>query len=361
MLIVHSDTDWILPFLPKRFKLRQFPALTNTSTGFLAARCFWNGSNTAMDEIHSLAQRYDHVVIYMCEPWTRHDDTDFLPTVLRESPSNVMAFADVLMDDDHDNYRQISNWFMVHENFYQDTQWGKHLLSRLRHDYDIKQYRFDALLGVARPSKKAVYQHYLQSAYRDQIMLTYHKSDARQGVWDVPYVSTPVSWNESDDALDDSCLKYTLWTDMPAPNGAVHRVGTQHIIPVSIFNSCWYSIIAEGFMDDRGTRLTEKTAKALLSQRLFVYFGAVNDLRRLRSLGFRTFDAVIDETYDSIEDNDERWAQAWQQVEYLCAQDPVKIQTATRYIREHNQRVFLETDWFAALRSHLKSCVDKYL
>lgn len=312
-----------------------------------------------MSEVHSLSQRYRDVMIYLCEPWQQRQPGDFLPTVLREAPANVMVFADVLMDDTYTNYRSIANWFMVHDSLYQDTAWGRDLLNKLQHDCTHKQYRFDALLGVQRATKEAVYQHYLCSRWRDQIMLTYHKSDARNGVWDVPFFATTVYW-PANQRLDESCLTHTLWTDMPVAEGGYHRVGTQNIIPLSIYDSCWYSIIAEGFMDYRGTRLTEKTAKALLSQRLFVYFGAAHDLRRMRSLGFQTFHTVIDESYDSISNDQQRWAAAWQQVEYLCAQDPVQIQAATQDTRQHNQRVFLSTDWFMSLRTHLKQLCAKY-
>jgi hypothetical protein len=359
VITIHSNSGWINAFVPRRFKIREVGELTDTSHGTIAARCFWGRPETAMSEVHSLSQRYRDVMIYLCEPWERRDSSAFLPTVLREAPANVMIFADVLMDNTYTNYRPTANWFMVHDSLYQDTAWGRDLLNKLQHDCMHKQYRFDALLGVQRATKEAVYQHYLRSRWRDHIMLTYHKSDARNGVWDVPFFATTVDWDR-DQPLDESCLTHTLWTDMPAAEASYHRVGTQNIVPVSIYNSCWYSIIAEGFMDDRGTRLTEKTAKALLSQRLFVYFGAVHDLRRMCTLGFRSFGTVIDETYDSIEDDQQRWAAAWQQVEYLCAQDPVRIQAATQDIREHNHRVFLSTDWLGPLTSHMRSLVDKY-
>lgn len=361
MLTVHADSDWIRPFVPNRFKLRYSVELSDTSRGWLAARCFWNSPPTATEEIQSLSNRYDHVVVYMCEPWERRLPSDMLPRTLADCPANVMLFSDVIMDQPYDNYRQISNWFMCHDSLYQISPWAQDLLAKLRHDYDVKQYRFDALLGVKRDTKEAVYQRWRNSAVQSSILLTYHKNDARTGIWEVPYTATAVEWPDREE-LDESCLTTTLWSYMPMGDDPayVHRVGTQNIIPTSIYNSCWYSIIAEGFSDSRGTRLTEKTAKCLVSQRLFVMFGAPHDLRRLRTLGFRTFDGIIDESYDSIEDYEQRWTKAWQQVEYLCAQDPVKIQAATREIRQHNQRVFLETDWFANLRNHIRDLADKY-
>ena len=361
MLIVHADSDWIRTFVPNRFKLRLTTELSDTSRGWLAARCFWNSPDDATEEIRSLSERYDHVVVYMCEPWIRRQPSDMLPRTIRESPANVMLFSDVLMDQHYANYQQISNWFMCHDTLYQTAPWAHDLLAKLRHDYDVKQYRFDALLGVKRDTKEAVYQRWRNSTVQDKILLTYHKSDARTGIWEVPYTATTVEWPDREE-LDESCLTTTLWSDMPMGDSPenVHRVGTQNIIPTGIYNSCWYSIVAEGFSDHRGTRLTEKTAKCLVSRRLFVMFGAPHDLRRLRTLGFRTFDGIIDESYDSIEDDQERWSKAWQQVEWLCEQDPVKIQSLSDDIRRHNQELFLQTDWFAGLRNHIQDLADKY-
>jgi hypothetical protein len=148
---------------------------------------------------------------------------------------------------------------------------------------------------------------------------------------------------------------------MPLPSGELgHVVGTQNIIPTKIYNDSWYSIIAEGFTDHRGTRLTEKTAKALVAERVFVYFGAPRDLERMRRLGFQTFGHVIDESYDTIENDSDRWQAAWHQVEWLCDQDPVAVLAATRAERANNKRVFLDTDWYAGLRSHIKQICAKY-
>jgi hypothetical protein len=46
--------------------------------------------------------------------------------------------------------------------------------------------------------------------------------------------------------------------------------------------------------------MTEKTAKPIWAKRLFVMFGTPGFLKKLHELGFKTFDHVIDESYDSM-------------------------------------------------------------
>lgn len=52
--------------------------------------------------------------------------------------------------------------------------------------------------------------------------------------------------------------------------------------------------------------LTEKVFKPIVAQRPFIVVAAPGNLRYLRSYGFQTFDTWIDESYDDIQDPDER-------------------------------------------------------
>ena len=59
-------------------------------------------------------------------------------------------------------------------------------------------------------------------------------------------------------------------------------------------------------------------------------------MKTLQSFGFKTFNDVLDESYDSIEDNITRWRLAFEQVIWLSNQDPKKILTQVKPILDHN-------------------------
>lgn len=59
--------------------------------------------------------------------------------------------------------------------------------------------------------------------------------------------------------------------------------------------------------DGAGAFLTEKTFKVLKHGQPFVIVGARGSVQKLRDLGYRTFDYLIDHSYDSIADNTLRW------------------------------------------------------
>jgi hypothetical protein len=89
-----------------------------------------------------------------------------------------------------------------------------------------------------------------------------------------------------------------------------------------------------------GVFLTEKTFKPIKHGQLFFIAGPAGSLQALRDLGYRTFDSVLDNTYDRIQDNTQRWhrlREAIQQAQHRLAD---RFEAARADI-EHNQQLFL--------------------
>lgn len=89
-----------------------------------------------------------------------------------------------------------------------------------------------------------------------------------------------------------------------------------------------------------GVFLTEKTFKPIKHGQLFFIAGPAGSLQALRDLGYRTFDSVLDNTYDRIQDNTQRWlrlCEAIQQAQHRLAD---RFEAARADI-EHNQQLFL--------------------
>jgi hypothetical protein len=83
-----------------------------------------------------------------------------------------------------------------------------------------------------------------------------------------------------------------------------------HLIVPEHYSNSYLNVVLETHMDadqSNGVFLTEKTFKPIKHAQPFVIFGAAHSLARLRDLGYRTFDHVIDNRYDSIENTTDRW------------------------------------------------------
>lgn len=108
------------------------------------------------------------------------------------------------------------------------------------------------------------------------------------------------------------------------------------IVPWEIYNRTYFSILVETLSSGNCYLMAEKIGKCLHGRRLFVHFGVVHWLKKLRSFGFQTFDSIIDESYDNIEDDITRWRAAFDQVCYLSKQNLVDVLLKAKPILDHN-------------------------
>ena len=90
--------------------------------------------------------------------------------------------------------------------------------------------------------------------------------------------------------------------------------------------------------------LTEKTFKPILNLQPFVIVGASGSLQLLHELGYKTFGDYIDESYDNIEDPEQRLKQCLHTVEQISRMshsEHMVDQHDMRKILLHNQQHFL--------------------
>lgn len=85
----------------------------------------------------------------------------------------------------------------------------------------------------------------------------------------------------------------------------------------SIHNSR-FTLIQETEMQSSTNRYTEKTIKAIQTKQIFLLAGNYQTLKLLRKDGFKTFNSIIDESYDNIEDRDLRIQAITKEVQRLC-------------------------------------------
>jgi len=91
-----------------------------------------------------------------------------------------------------------------------------------------------------------------------------------------------------------------------------------------------------------GVFLTEKTYKPIKHGQLFFIAGCAGSLQVLRDQGYRVFDRVLDNTYDRVENNTERWQRLCTAIKESQHRLADRFATVQEDI-QHNQRLFLET------------------
>ena len=83
----------------------------------------------------------------------------------------------------------------------------------------------------------------------------------------------------------------------------------------------WHIVTETVFYYDK-LHLTEKIFKPIVSKQPFMLLAAPGNLAYLKSYGFKTFDSVIDESYDTIQDNDLRTEAVVRQLHWYCNLTP---------------------------------------
>ncbi len=109
------------------------------------------------------------------------------------------------------------------------------------------------------------------------------------------------------------------------------------------FTKTYCSIVLETHFDADGSGgafITEKTFKAIKNGHPFVIVGTPHTLATLRDLGYRTFDHAIDNSYDAITDNTQRWLAAKQAIQQIQSQDMQAWYASCWEDIQHNQRLF---------------------
>ena len=229
------------------------------------------------------------------------------------------------------------DWFITTCDFYKDTD----TLTQLT-PYKVKPRYFDLLLGWRKPHRDIAYNFIVENNLIDKVIMTYltdrSKTIDQQGIWEVD-------------------IPNGTFNTITQVNLLGKSITLSQLIPMDIYNQSAYTVVCETNYDNHYSFYTEKIAKPILAERLFIVFSGQHYLRNLRSLGFKTFDGIIDETYDSIEDNNLRFKSVCEQITYLINQPQDKILEQIRSITGHNKSVMLETDWYGDFARELRAAL----
>jgi hypothetical protein len=92
--------------------------------------------------------------------------------------------------------------------------------------------------------------------------------------------------------------------------------------------------------------ITEKTYKMIAGQLPFILVGFTKSLQCLREMGYKTFHPYIDESYDLIENDQERFNAIFREIERLCKFSPTQWKEWADNILpivQHNQKVLVNS------------------
>lgn len=201
-----------------------------------------------------------------------------------------------------------------------------------RDDFPLRRpFKFDCLLGARREHRDLAMLTMQATGLLDQALVTYR--DIFMGHW---ITDTPPRIM---DLFPGHQLLYPYISPNLDPAWEVKQDidhSVSGLVPWEIYNRTSFSLVCETLGAGRVFLSAEKMGKCLQARRLFVVLAIRGFLTRYRDWGFETFGDIIDESYDDIEDDVERWARALEQVKWLCQQDLAAILEHLQPRLDHN-------------------------
>ena len=159
---------------------------------------------------------------------------------------------------------------------------------------------------------------------------------------------------EQDNPLElDSVPGWRAWVEEFVKNGPYfcdsdddQSHNDHRHVPINLYQDSYCHLVIETLFDadqSGGAFLTEKTYKAIKFGQPFVIIGTAHSLCALRQQGYRTFDHVIDNTYDEITDNTQRWLAIRNSIVKIKSQNMHEWFLQCLSDIKHNQQIFNDT------------------
>jgi len=165
------------------------------------------------------------------------------------------------------------------------------------------------------------------------------------------YRKTFMSGVEEKNIVDDcqvgSFLNYSVTSDASAIYDSVDHVQTA------------ISVVLETVFDNR-IHLTEKSLRPLACGHPFMLAAGPGSLALLRKYGFQTFAPYIDETYDTVQDNDLRLdhiLEEMKRIQQLPDYEKFQLINQCNLIAEFNKKHFFSIDFFNLIVQELQNNV----
>jgi hypothetical protein len=132
------------------------------------------------------------------------------------------------------------------------------------------------------------------------------------------------------------------------------------VYTVNDFNSTAVSVVLETIFDNR-IHLTEKTLRPIACGHPFVLAAGPGSLKLLRSYGFQTFHGYIDESYDDIQDSQQRLEAIIKEMKRIKDLSPAEFsnfRSAIQSIAQYNKKIFFSKKFFQEVVEQLNRNVD---
>ena len=231
---------------------------------------------------------------------------------------------DILINGSAGNYlkHRFPNWrFVEIGHWFERFFWSSHIY-HLQDSHDPR-YTFFSLIRFqnnGREHRQSFYDAIKDRPLIDQAFIRTTKGHDEQPVHRDPYDYFPSKWLDS--LGGKSC----------------------QVPMLDYYKKSCFEVVCETYgeqTNDDSFYVTEKICKPILMKHPFVVVGNKNYLENLKRIGFKTFDGLIDESYDRLDDHTQRAKAISDLLSKLDMESSKHFYDQSRQICEHNQQILL--------------------
>lgn len=141
--------------------------------------------------------------------------------------------------------------------------------------------------------------------------------------------------------LLDSGTDSSNYTEWPKPGMAHLRLDHVYSVLIPTYIDSYFSVVCETAIEYPYSFRTEKIWKPIIGGHPWIALSNYGFYRDLQNMGFRTFNHLIDESFDLIENNQERLNRVTLIIQDLCCQDLAKFLDQCHDVCKYNQQHFV--------------------
>lgn len=122
---------------------------------------------------------------------------------------------------------------------------------------------------------------------------------------------------------NDKFIRTNRINGTPITHNIGHELITAktHTSPCAFYSKIALDIVNETVFNYPHRYISEKTIRPILQKRMFIILGPARMLEQLHSMGFVTFDDILNESYDQITDPEERFLAVIKSIQDFCQLD----------------------------------------
>jgi len=217
------------------------------------------------------------------------------------------------------------DWYQDGRYFDQQIDWSRPYITLNRLHTNDRSYRLNLVARLA------------DQQLLDRGHVSLHLGHTEYGTWQQELISPDTRLSDTARELIAQHLEHPLTLDCETSTGSLSAdFGHQEF---ELWKSGLWHIVTETVFYHDKLHLTEKIFKPIVAQRPFMLAAAPGNLAYLKSYGFQTFDQWIDESYDNIQDPDQRLQAIVDQTQRLSAMsdsDLREMHQEMQTVLEHN-------------------------